>query len=154
MACLLTNKFVISGRLSKEEIDRMVNDAEKYKAEDEAQKERITAKNQLESYSFNMKSTVEDDNLKGKISEDDKKTIVDKCNEVIAWLDSNQLAEKEEYDHKQKELEGVCNPIITKLYQAGGAPGGAGGMPNFGAGGAPGASEGGSGGGPTIEEVD
>lgn len=145
---------VISGRLSKEEIDRMVNDAEKYKAEDEAQKERITAKNQLESYSFNMKSTVEDDNLKDKISEDDKKTIVDKCNEVIAWLDSNQLAEKEEYDHKQKELEGVCNPIITKLYQAGGAPGGAGGMPNFGAGGAPGASEGGSSGGPTIEEVD
>lgn len=135
----------------------MVNDAEKYKQEDEAQKERITAKNQLESYSFNMKSTVEDENMKGKISEDDKKTIVDKCNEVIAWLDSNQLAEKEEYDHKQKELEGVCNPIITKLYQSGAAPGGAGGMPNFGggAGGAPGAAPGGgSSGGPTIEEVD
>ena len=138
----------------------MVNDAEKYKQEDENQKERITAKNQLESYSFNMKSTVEDENMKDKISEDDKKTIVDKCNEVIAWLDSNQLADKEEYDHKQKELEGVCNPIITKLYAAGGGPpGGApGGMPNFGgagAGGAPGAAPGaGTGGGPTIEEVD
>ncbi|XP_045207363.1 heat shock cognate 71 kDa protein [Mercenaria mercenaria] len=156
------NKITITndkGRLSKEEIDRMVNDAEKYKAEDEEQKERITAKNQLESYSFNMKSTVEDENLKDKISEDDKKTILDKCSEVISWLDSNQLAAKDEYEHKQKELEGVCNPIITKLYQAGGAPGGAGGMPggmpNFGAGGAGGAAPGGgSSGGPTIEEVD
>lgn len=153
---LLKHLLLFSGRLSKEEIDRMVNDAEKYKAEDEKQKDRIQAKNGLESYSFNMKSTVEDENLKDKISADDKKVIMDKCNEVIAWLDSNQLADKEEYEHKQKELEGVCNPIITKLYQAGGAPGGAGGMPpNFG--GAPGggaAPGGGSGGGPTIEEVD
>jgi len=155
------NKITITndkGRLSKEEIDRMVNDAEKYKTDDEAQKDRITAKNQLESYSFNMKSTVEDANLKDKISEEDKKTIVDKCTEVIAWLDSNQLAEKEEFEHKQKELEGVCNPIVTKLYQqSGGAPGGMppGGMPNFGGAGgaAPGAGAP-SGGGPTIEEVD
>ncbi|KAH3701454.1 hypothetical protein DPMN_076442 [Dreissena polymorpha] len=135
----------------------MVNDAEKYKQEDEKQKERITAKNQLESYSFNMKTTVEDENMKGKISEDDKKTILDKCNAIIAWMDSNQLADKEEYEHKQKELEGVCNPIITKLYQAGGAPPGAGGMPpNFGGAGAPhgGGQSGGSSGGPTIEEVD
>ncbi len=69
----------------------MVNDAEKYKAEDETQKERIQAKNGLESYAFNMKSTVEDEKLKDKISEDDKKTILDKCNEVIAWLDANQV---------------------------------------------------------------
>lgn len=158
----LNNTF--SGRLSKDEIDRMVNDAEKYKVEDDKQKDRITAKNQLESYSFNMKSTVEDENLKDKISEEDKKSIVDKCTEVISWLDSNQLAEKEEYEHKQKEMEAVCNPIVTKLYQAGGAPPGGpgaagmpGGMPNFGAGGAGGAGQaptGGSGGGPTIEEVD
>lgn len=60
----------------------MVNDAEKYKQEDEVQKERITAKNGLESYAFNMKSTVEDDKLKDKISADDLKTIQDKCNEV------------------------------------------------------------------------
>jgi L1 cell adhesion molecule like protein len=158
------NKITITndkGRLSKDDIDRMVNEAEKYKAEDEAQKERITAKNGLESYAFNMKSTVEDANLKDKISEDDKKTIVDKCNEIISWLDSNQLAEKEEFEHKQKEVEGVCNPIITKLYQqSGGAPGGAGGMPggmppNFGGAGPGGAAPGGgSSGGPTIEEVD
>merc|ERR1719229_1144378 len=118
----------------------MVNEAEKYKNEDEKQKSRISAKNALESYSFHMKSTVEDEKFKDKISADDKKTIIDKCNEVIAWLDANQLAEQEEYEHKQKEIEGVCNPIITKLYQGmgGGAPG-AGGMPDFGAAGAGGA---------------
>merc|ERR1712154_464999 len=158
------NKITITndkGRLSKEEIEKMVNDADKYKAEDEKQKSRISAKNGLESYAFHMKSTVEDEKLKDKIGADDKKTIVDKCNDVISWLDSNQLAEQEEFEHKQKELEGICNPIITKLYQAaGGAPGGgmpgAGGMPDFsGAGGAPGAAPGaGSGSGPTIEEVD
>lgn len=67
-----------------------------------------------------------------KISEADKTTIMDKCNEVIRWLDANQLAEKEEYEHKQKELEALCNPIITKLYQsAGGVPPGAGGFPGM-----------------------
>ncbi|XP_022328101.1 heat shock cognate 71 kDa protein [Crassostrea virginica] len=157
------NKITITndkGRLSKDEIERMVNEAEQYKQEDEKQRERIAAKNGLESYAFNMKSTVDDEKLKDKISESDKKTIMDKCEEIIKWMDQNQLADKEEFEHKQKELEGVCNPIITKLYQAsGGAPGGGmpGGMPNFGAGGAPGggaAPGGGSGGGPTIEEVD
>merc|ERR1712112_816307 len=147
------NKITITndkGRLSKEDIEKMVNDAEKFKAEDEKQKERISAKNGLESYCFNMKSTLDDEKLKDKISEDDKKTINDKCDETIKWLDANQTAETDEYQDKQKEIEGVCNPIITKLYQAaGGAPGG---MPGAGAGGAaPGA---GSGSGPTIEEVD
>jgi len=152
------NKITITndkGRLSKEEIERMVNEAEKYKNEDEKQKNRISAKNALESYCFHMKSTVEDEKLKDKIGADDKKTITDKCTDTISWLDSNQLAEQEEFEHKQKELEGICNPIITKLYQsAGGAPPpGAGGMPDFSAGGAaPGAGQGGS--GPTIEEVD
>merc|ERR1712004_961406 len=146
------NKITITndkGRLSKEDIERMVADAEKFKAEDDKQKERIAAKNGLESYCFNMKSTMEDEKLKGKISEEEKKTIMDKCNEVIAWLDANQTAEEDEYKDKQKEVEGICNPIITKLYQsAGGAPGGMpGGMP--GAGAAPG-----SGSGPTVEEVD
>lgn len=155
---ILITLYSIPGRLSKDEIDRMVNEAEKYKQEDEKQRERIAAKNGLESYAFNMKSTVDDEKLKDKISEGDKKTILDKCEEIIKWMDQNQLADKEEFEHKQKELEGVCNPIITKLYQAsGGAPGGGmpGGMPNFG-GGAPGggAPGGGSGGGPTIEEVD
>merc|ERR1712059_144272 len=125
-------------------IERMVNDAEKYKAEDEKQKERISAKNGLESYCFNMKTTIEDEKVK------------DKSDEAIKWLDANQLAEVEEFSEKQKEVEGVCNPIVTKLYQgAGGMPGGMpdmGGMPGGAPGAAPGAGQGGA--GPTIEEVD
>lgn len=147
------------GRLSKEEIEKMVSDAEKFKAEDDKQKDRISAKNSLESYCFNMKSTLDDDKLKDKISGDDRETITKKCDETIKWLDANQLAEVDEFQDKQKEVEGVCNPIITKLYQAaGGAPGGMpegmpgmpGGMP--GAGGA--APNAGGSAGPTIEEVD
>ena len=151
------NKITITndkGRLSKEDIERMVSDAEKFKQEDEKQKNRIAAKNSLESYCFNMKSTLEDEKLKDKISDSDKDAINKKCDEIIKWLDANQLAEEEEFKDKQKEVESVCNPIITKLYQsAGGAPGGMpGGMPGA-AGAAPGAGAG-SGAGPTIEEVD
>merc|ERR1711936_120176 len=152
------NKITITndkGRLSKDEIERMVSDAEKFKNDDAKQKERISAKNGLESYCFNMKTTIEDENLKSKLSEEDAKAINDKCDDTIKWLDANQLAEMEEYQAKQKEVEGVCNPIITKLYGAGGgAPGG---MPDMGGmggagGAAPGAGQGGA--GPTIEEVD
>jgi len=146
------NKITITndkGRLSKEEIDKMVSDAEKYKDEDAKTKDRISARNGLESYAYNMKSTVEDEKMKDKISESDKKAILDKCKEAIDWLDHNHTAEKDEIDHQQKELEGVCNPIITKLYAAaGGAPGAA---PGAAPGGAP--PTGGSA-GPTIEEVD
>ncbi|TKC34577.1 hypothetical protein EI555_004021 [Monodon monoceros] len=143
------NKITITndkGRLSKEEIERMVQEAEKYKAEDEVQRERVSAKNALESYAFNMKSAVEDEGLKGKISEADKKKVLDKCQEVISWLDANTLAEKDEFEHKRKELEQVCNPIISGLYQGSGGPGAGG----FGAQ----SPKGGSGSGPTIEEVD
>uniref|UniRef100_A0A4W4F9M9 Heat shock cognate 71 kDa protein n=1 Tax=Electrophorus electricus TaxID=8005 RepID=A0A4W4F9M9_ELEEL len=149
------NKITITndkGRLSKEDIERMVQEAEKYKAEDDVQRDKVSTKNGLESYAFNMKSTVEDEKLKGKISDEDKQKILDKCNEVISWLDKNQTAEKDEFEHQQKELEKVCNPIITKLYQsAGGMPEGMpGGFPGAGASAAPG----GGGSGPTIEEVD
>ncbi|XP_026525925.1 heat shock-related 70 kDa protein 2 [Notechis scutatus] len=134
------NKITITndkGRLSKDDIDRMVQEAEHYKVEDEANRERVVSKNALESYAYNIKQTVEDDKLKGKISEQDKQRVLEKCQEVINWLDRNQMAEKEEFEHKQKELEKLCNPIIAKLYQGAGAAGA----------GAPG-------GGPTIEEVD
>jgi len=146
------NKITISndnGRLSKEEIERMVNDAEKFKADDEKQKERISAKNGLESYCFNMKSTLEDETMKGKITEDDRKKISDKCEEAIKWLDVNQLGEVDEFKDKQKEVEAICNPIIAKLYQeSGGMPGGVpGGMSGT-------SSENAGGAGPTIEEVD
>merc|ERR1711885_73853 len=140
------------GRLSKDDIERMVNEAEKFKDEDEKLKERIQSKNGLESYAYNMKQSVEDEKVKEKISEEDRKTVVDKCEEIIKWLDENQEGTKEDYDAKQKEVEGVCAPIITKLYQAGGAPGGMpGGMPGCMPGDA-GNAQGGS--GPTIEEVD
>jgi L1 cell adhesion molecule like protein len=151
------NKITITndkGRLSKEDIERMVKEAEQYRNEDDKQRDRISAKNALESYCFNMKSTAEDEKLKDKIPEGDRKTILDKCNEMIRWLDANQLAEKEEFEHKQKEIEGICNPIVTKLYQS------AGGMPPGGFPGGPGAGRGdahaggGAAGGPTIEEVD
>ena len=88
------NKITITndkGRLSKEDVERMVAEAEKYKDEDEKQRNKIQAKNNLESYSYNMKNTVNDDKLKDKISEEDRKTIEDKCKEVIDWLDHNQV---------------------------------------------------------------
>merc|ERR1712080_628793 len=96
------------------------------------------------------------DKVKDKISEDDRKAINDKCDEAIKWLDANQLAEVEEFNAQQKEVESVCNPIITKLYsEAGGAGGMPGGMPDMGGmGGAGGPTSGAGGTGPTIEEVD
>merc|ERR1711988_1725691 len=156
------NKITITndkGRLSKEDIEKMVNEAEKYKAEDEKQRERISAKNGLESYCFNMKSTMDEEKVKSAISDSDKKKVEDKCDECIKWLDANQMAEKDEYEEKQKEVEQVCNPIIQNLYQGagGGAPGGipGGGMPGGSMPGGPGAPPPSSGGsGPTIEEVD
>nr|ACH72064.1 heat shock protein 70-4 [Tetranychus cinnabarinus] len=156
------NKITITndkGRLSKEQIEKMVNEAEKYKEDDEKVKERVAAKNGLESYAFSMKQTMEEPNIKDKVPEEDRKKVADKVDEVLKWLDANQLAEKEEFEFKQKELQELCNPIITKMYQgAGGAPG-AGGMPGGMPGGFPGGAPGGapkSGGpgGPTIEEVD
>merc|ERR1712012_385623 len=134
------------GRLSKDEIDKMVNDAEQFKAEDTKQRERIDAKNGLESYCFNIKSTMDEPNLKDKISESDKKNITQMVNETISWLDKNQTAEIDEFKDKQKELEAVCNPIIQKLYaQAGGSQNtqscGAQSGQNFNQ-------------GPTVEEVD
>uniref|UniRef100_H2ZAT2 Heat shock protein 70 n=1 Tax=Ciona savignyi TaxID=51511 RepID=H2ZAT2_CIOSA len=142
------NKITITndkGRLSKEEIDRMVNDAEKYKEEDDQQRQRIQAKNNLESYAFNVKSSLEDDKVRDKVTDDDRKAVLDKAKEILDWLDMNQAAGKEEYEHQQKELEKVANPVFSKLYQTGGEmPSG---MPSQNA-------AGNTAGGPTIEEVD
>ncbi|XP_059495710.1 heat shock 70 kDa protein 1B-like [Stegostoma tigrinum] len=143
-----SNKITISndkGRLSKEEIERMVQDAEKYKTEDEAQRQRIAAKNSLESYAFNMKSTVEDENVRNMISDGDRKKILEQCNQAILWLENNQTADREEFEYQLKELEKLCRPIIASLYQSGAAA--AGGSCRAQAGSA--AST-----GPTVEEVD
>lgn len=88
------NKITITndkGRLSKEDVERMVAEAEKFKDEDDKQKNRIQSKNNLESYAYNMKTTVAEEKLKDKISDEDRKTIEDKCKEIIDWLDQNQV---------------------------------------------------------------
>ena len=141
------------GRLSKAEIERMLSDAEKYRDEDERQREKVAARNQLESYVFSVRQAAEDAPA-DKITESEKQMIQDKCKEIMTWLDNNQLADKEEYDFKLKEVQKEFQPIMMKLHGGGaGAGAGAGAQPGgaqFG-GSQPG---GGSGGGPTIEEVD
>ncbi|CAF4413523.1 unnamed protein product, partial [Didymodactylos carnosus] len=114
------NKITITndkGRLSKDEIERMVSDAEKYKKEDDTQRDRVTAKNSLESYCFNMKTTMNDNQLAERLSADDKTKVTTTIDEALKWLEANQLAEKEEFEHKLKEVEKICSPIMTKLYQ-------------------------------------
>ncbi|XP_026447321.1 heat shock 70 kDa protein [Papaver somniferum] len=152
------NKITITndkGRLSKEDIEKMVKDAERYKAEDEQVKKKVEAKNSLENYAYNMRNTVKDEKFAGKLDPSDKQKIEEAVEDTIKWLDGNQLAEVEEFEDKLKDLESICNPIISKMYQAGGGadmPGGAG----FGGQDMPGGggSTGGSGTGPKIEEVD
>merc|ERR1712042_226751 len=128
-----------SNRLSPEDIERMINDAEKFADEDKALKERVEARNELESYAYSLKNQLNDkEKLGAKISEEDKKTIEDAINDKIAWLEANQGAEADEFKAKKKEVEDISNPIITKLYGegAGGAP-----PPEGGAGGAEGGEE-------------
>merc|ERR1719453_2837734 len=138
------NKITITndkGRLSQDEIERMVSEAEKYKAEDDANKNRIEAKNGLENYCYSLKGSISSPEVEGKIPADDKKKLEDAIDETLKWLDSNLTAEKEEFEEKQKALEGIAMPILQSMAGAGGMPGGmpgAGGMPDFG-GAAPGA---------------
>eukprot|EP00850_Spirogloea_muscicola_P008171 SM000043S15799 [mRNA] locus=s43:261936:265248:+ [translate_table: standard] len=148
------NKITITndkGRLSKEEIEKMVQDAEKYKAEDEGHKRKVDARNALENYAYNMRNTIRDDNMASKIGAEDKKKIEDAVEAAMQWLDQNQLAEVEEFEDKMKELETLCNPIISRMYQGGGVPGDAGAAGGY-AGGT--GSDEASGAGPKIEEVD
>ncbi|XP_068241900.1 heat shock 70 kDa protein cognate 4-like [Palaemon carinicauda] len=134
------NKITITndkGRLSKDEIDRMINDAEKYQEDDNKQRERIEAKNRLESLCFSVKSAVSEPSVADKLSADEKRSVEQKAEESLKWLDANQLAEKEEYEHQIKELEQVWRPLASKVHGQGGSAG----QPN-------------SGRGPTVEEVD
>ena len=104
------------GRLSADEVERMVADAEKFKEEDKLAREKIDARNSLESYAYQVKNTLSDDKLKDKFSEEDKKLLNEKTDEVITWLDNNHDVSKEEYDSKYKSLESVFNPIMSKTY--------------------------------------
>ena len=156
------NKITITndkGRLSQEEIERMVEEAEKYKAEDDANKNRIEAKNGLENYCYSLKTSISSPEVEGKIPEDDKTKLTAAIDEALQWLDSNLSAEKEEFEEKQKGLEAIATPILQAMGGGAGAPPGgmpgAGGMPDFGGaapGGAPAAEDPAS--GPTIEEID
>lgn len=116
------------GRLSQEEIDRMVREAEEFAEEDKKVKEKIDARNQLETYVYNMKNQVSDkDKLADKLEGEEKEKVEEAVKEALEWLDDNQSAEKEDYEEKLKEVEAVCNPIISAVYQrSGGAPGGGG----------------------------
>ncbi|XP_063605154.1 heat shock 70 kDa protein cognate 4-like [Penaeus indicus] len=135
------NKITITndkGRLSKEEIERMVNEAESYREQDAKQRDRIEAKNRLESLCFSVKSSVNEPSVCGKVSPDEKRRVEDKAEETLRWLDANQLAEKEEYEYKMKELEEVWRPIASKIHGSAGSPGYSASPGN----------------GPTVEEVD
>merc|ERR1711907_510231 len=150
------NKITITNdksRLSKEDVEKMTKDAEKYAKEDEEFKQRVEAKNGLENYCYSMKNTLDDEKLKDKISPDDKEKAMKAINDALSWLETNQMAEKEEFEHQQKEVEGICSPIMQAMYSGGGGmPGGMDGMPGGMPGG--GAPPGGGAGGPNIEEVD
>lgn len=114
------------GRLSQEEIERMVQEAEEYAEEDKKVKEKIDARNSLETYVYNMKNQINDrDKLADKLEPEEKEKIDAATKEALEWLDDNQNAEKDDYEEKLKEVEAVCNPIITAVYQrSSGAPGG------------------------------
>ncbi|XP_045456583.1 major heat shock 70 kDa protein Ba-like isoform X21 [Melitaea cinxia] len=112
------------GRLSQAEIDRMLSEAERYKEEDEKQRQRVAARNQLESYVFSVRQALDD--AGSKLSDEDKNTARNVCDEALQWLDNNTLAEKEEYEHKLSDLQRTCSPIMSKMHgaSAGAAPGG------------------------------
>jgi len=147
------------GRLTKEEIERMVNDAEKYKAEDELVKKKIEAKNGFENYCFQMKNTLNEEKLKDVFTDDEKKTIEEASKEGLQWLEGNADADADAIEGKQKELEAKFNPIMMRVYQQTGGAGmpGMGGMPGGGMppGGMPGGA-GAPGGGPTegVDDLD
>merc|ERR1711971_465194 len=113
------------GRLSEEEIERMVNEAEEFAEEDRKVKEKIDARNGLESYLYNLKNTLDDDKkgLADSLSAEDKKELQDMIDETLDWMDENPEADKEDYDEKLKEVEQVANPIMRNLYSAGGGGG-------------------------------
>ncbi|XP_036365501.1 heat shock 70 kDa protein-like [Octopus sinensis] len=112
-----SNKITITndkGRLSKEEIERMLNEAKQYEAEDEKQRQRVAARNQLEHYIFSVKQALNEDN--GKLSEQDKKQAVEMCEQTLQWIDNNSLADTDEFTYRLQEAQKICSPIMSKLH--------------------------------------
>jgi len=135
------------GRLSKNDIDRMVREADQFRSEDEVNRQRIEAKNALENYTYSLRNTMKDEKIAAKLERSDKEKLEKLIQEIVSWLDKNQMAEKAEFEFKQKELENVASPIMTKIYQTGG-PTPHGSYPGAAPSGRTGAE------GPTVEEVD
>lgn len=158
-----TKKITITndkGRFSKDKIEEMVANAEKARQEDDVALKKVEAKNGLESSTYGLRNTLNDENVKSKMPPEDQAKIKEAVDSTITWLQNNQNAEAEEFSKKQKELEAVFHPIMQKFYQQGGQmPPGAQGFPP-GAGGFPPGTGGmggqGTGGGqqPTVDEVD
>jgi L1 cell adhesion molecule like protein len=151
-----SNKITITndkGRLSADEVEAMVRDAEKYAEVDKKAREKVEAKNGLEQYAYTLKQSITEDGVKDKLSDGDKTTINNACDESIRWIESNPDADKDAFETQKKKLEEVAMPIMSKIYAEGGGAGG--GFP--GAGGFPGGPQGGSGpsgGGPTVSDFD
>jgi len=138
-------------RTSSDKIEEMVAEAKRFEADDAKKKEQVSARNELEGYIYSLKQSVDDPKIAEKLSDEDKKMISEKCSESLNWLDGNQTAEKEEFEHKKKELETVAMPIMAKMY---GGTGGASGGSDMNNNKSSGASAQSAGKGPTIEEVD
>merc|ERR1711912_122908 len=124
-----TEKITITaekGRLSEEEIERMVREAEEFADEDAKVKEKVDKRNALEGYAYNLRNTLNDEEkgIADKLSDEDKEKLEEAVKETLDWLDENDDAEVEEFEEKQKELEGIANPIMSKVYQQGGGAGG------------------------------
>jgi len=151
------NKITITndkGRLTKEQIEQMIRDAEKYKEQDSKHADRVAAKNKLEGYTYSLRQSLDDSKVSDKIPAADKASLEAAIKEVTSWLDANEAAEKEEFDHKQKELEKIAMPIMAKIYQDGGAPGGEEDDGDFGGASSSSKGAGKKSSGPKVEEVD
>jgi len=137
------------GRLSEEEIERMVNEAEQFKEQDEQYAAKVEARNAFETYVFSLRNSIDEAGFKANVGEDEHATLKAAVDAALKWLDDNQAAEKDEYDAQRKELEELAFPILQKANAAGTGVGAAGA-----AGGAAGGASEADADGPTVEEVD
>ena len=124
------------GRLSKDEVERKVKEAEQFKEEDERNAARVEARNNLESYCYSTRKTLDEEKLKPEFTDDERTNVLSKVDENLQWLSSNPTASKDEYSSRLKDLEDLFNPIMQRVYaktggsgSEGGMPGGMGGMP-------------------------
>jgi len=127
-----TKKITIrqeKGRLTQEEVDRILREAEKYKAEDETKRLQVQAKNDFENFVYQMRNTLDDSKFKDLIKQEDRERVDEAIKEALKWNDEHSNADKDDYDNKKKELEEMWRPIITAAY---GSDSGSSGMPNMG----------------------